>query len=186
MENQKRSFLDMQLQGNQESAMGVGSIGGLGGLGGLGGFGVTGSQTGTATNPSILAMGMGPDLVNPQAQTQAPPVLTQMPLDAAQIAPQAISQTQTQTQALSQSRSRLLDTLRVIGTPIGVPASLVSALVCSDGVCGKGVTLGIAFGIGYYGWTRKDILGYVLMASAASAGLVALMDSPMEVPVSYV
>lgn len=76
----------------------------------------------------------------------------------------------------------LLDYARMVGTPIGKAGALVGGMICNDEVCHRGTILTLAAVVAYYGWTRRDLVGYGLMASAAGAALFTLFDAPRVSP----
>lgn len=80
--------------------------------------------------------------------------------------------------ALSGSNFGLMDYAKILGTPVGKTGAMVGSLICNDDHCSRGVILAIAMAAGWYGWTRKDVLGYGLMASAVGAAVYTLFDPP--------
>jgi hypothetical protein len=65
--------------------------------------------------------------------------------------------------------------LRVAGMPVGVPAQIAAATACSAAggglMCQRWITLGIAAAVAWYGYHRRDTIGWVLVASAAASVL---------------
>jgi len=76
----------------------------------------------------------------------------------------------------------LMDYARILGTPVGKTGALLSGFVCDDDYCQRGIILALSMAVGWYGYTRKDILGYGLMASAVGAAVYTLFDVPRMVP----
>lgn len=106
-----------------------------------------------------------------QGQSQAQTVATPPPVPA--VAP-------------FQTRQSLMEYAQVLGTPIGTAGSLLGSLVCQEDACRRGMILTLAAVAGYYGWTRKDPIGWALMVSAGAAAVYTLFDPPKVVPAPMV
>jgi hypothetical protein len=76
------------------------------------------------------------------------------------------------------SQSQMQETgavLRVAGMPVGVPAQIAAATACSAAngglACQRWITLGIAAAAAWYGYSRRDTIGWLIVASAAASML---------------
>lgn len=76
----------------------------------------------------------------------------------------------------------LMDYAQILGTPVGKTGALLSGFICDNDHCQRGIILALAMTVGWYGYTRKDVLGYGLMASAAGAVIYTLFDVPKITP----
>jgi hypothetical protein len=76
----------------------------------------------------------------------------------------------------------LMDYARIVGTPVGKTGAILSGLICDDDHCSRGIILTLSAAVGWYGYTRKDALGWGLVVSAAGAALYTLLDVPRVVP----
>ena len=78
--------------------------------------------------------------------------------------------------AVELPRHQPLDFLKILATPVELPSSLLGAILCKKEECSRGITLGVAVGLAWYGWTRRDILGYALLATSAAAAIVVFSE----------
>ena len=99
-------------------------------------------------------------------------------LQTPQVFPPISNPPVTPTPTPTPAQSPLLQYAKILGTPVDLPASIVSSLICTQDTCSRGVVLTAAVALGWYGFNRKDILGYILIASAVSAAYVAMADTP--------
>lgn len=79
------------------------------------------------------------------------------------------------------SQETVLDYVRVLGYPVGTAANLTSMVICEStgmggGACYNVTSLLVCAAAGFYGWTRKDWLGYALMAGSGAAALFIVGD----------
>ncbi len=81
-----------------------------------------------------------------------------------------------------ETQFKLMEYAQMLGTPIGTAGALVGGMVCREDACRRGMILTLAAVAGYYGWTRKDPIGWALMVSAGAAALYTLFDAPRISP----